>query len=185
MSILLSNRNKSVFYVCALFCVFSLEQRPALCLSGDQDQQIEIEADTGELDDANNLTIYSGRVIVKQGSIRITGDRMTVYYTEDNDIDVLVMEGSPATFRQLPDNSDTYDEAQAVRMEYHKPKNIVILTGQARVSQESGSISARRIEYDSALSRVKITSTPAETETGTEKRERVKIIIPPKKDSPK
>lgn len=185
MSTLSSNRNKTALYLFILFNILMLIHRPALCLSSDQDQQIEIEADTGELDDAKNLTIYSGDVIVKQGSIRLAGDRMTVYYTEDNDIDVLVMEGRPATFRQLPDDSNKYDEAQAMRMEYYKTRNLVILSDQARVTQESGSISAQRIEYDSALSRARITSTPAKTEGSTEKKERVKIIIPPKSDSSK
>lgn len=157
-------------------------QQPALSLSTDQEQPIEIEADTGELDDAKNINIYTGNVIVTQGSIRITGDRMTVNYTEENDIDTLVMEGNPATYRQLPDNSKTYDEAKARRMEYHETKNLVVLIDEAQVTQAQASFSGDRIEYDSALSKVKVTSAPV---TEGQKRERVKIIIPPKKNKPK
>ena len=160
---------------------FMLAAAPGVfALSTDQDQRIEIEADAGELDDARNINIYTGDVIVIQGSIRITGDRMTVHYTDDNEVDTLVMEGRPATYRQLPDDSDVHDEAQAMRMEYQKLNNLVILLNDARVKQTSASFSGDRIEYDSANSRVKVTSEPAgRPGEQQDNKERVKIIIPP------
>lgn len=165
---------------CRLFvlCFVMMVQQPAMALATDQKQAIKIEADTGELDDARNINTYTGNVIVTQGSIRITGDKMTVHYNENNEIEVLVVEGNPATYRQLPDSSKVYDEAQAKRMEYHKRKNLVILINNARVKQESGSLSSDRIEYDSALSRVKASSTPAAKGENPEHKGRVKIIIP-------
>lgn len=163
-----------------LYAVALFVPAAATALSTDQAQRIEIEADAGELDDVRNINTYNGDVIVTQGSIRITGDRMTVHYNDENQVDTLVMEGRPATYRQLPDNSDTYDEAQAQRMEYQKLNNLVILLNDARVKQTSASFSGDRIEYDSANSRVKVTSEPA-TRSGEQepKKDRVKIIIPP------
>ena len=156
--------------------------QPAMALSTDQKQAIEIEADKGELDDARNINTYTGNVIVTQGSIRITGNKMTVHYNRKNEIEVLVVEGNPATYRQLPDSSKVYDEAQAKRMEYHKRKNLVILQNKAVVKQESGSLRSDRIEYDTALSRVKAFSEAAGKGTKPGKKDRVKIIIPPKSD---
>jgi len=169
---------------CCLFVLLSLLglQRPALALATDQKQAIEIEANTGELDDAKNINTFTGNVIVTQGSIRITGDKMTVHYNEKNEIEVLVVEGNPATYRQLPDSGKVYDEAQAKRMEYHKKQNLIVLIDNARVKQESGSLSSDRIEYDTALSRVKASSTPATDGTKSGTKDRVKIIIPAQPD---
>ena len=169
---------------CWLFVLLPLAgiQRPATALTTDQKQAIEIEANTGELDDARNINTFTGNVIVSQGSIRITGDKMTVHYNEKNEIEVLVVEGNPATYRQLPDSSKVYDEAQAKRMEYHKKKNLIVLTDNAVVTQESGSLSGDRIEYDTALSRVKASSTPADEGTKPANKDRVKIIIPAQTD---
>lgn len=154
-------------------------QQPALALSSDQKQPIKIEADRGELDNARGVTVYTGHVVVTQGSIRITGRKMTIHYNKKNKIEVLVVEGNPATYRQLPDSSKVYDQARAKRMEYHKQKNLVTLIGDARVKQEKGSLNGDRIEYDSAHSRVKAISNPAAKGSKPGAKGRVKIIIPP------
>ncbi len=155
---------------------------PAHALSTDKDQPIEVEADTAELDEVKNVSIYRGNVIVIQGSIRMTGDVMTVYQTDNDDLDHLIMEGNPATYKQLPDDSKIYDEARALRMEYHEIKNKVILIDQAVVTQEGLRFSGDRIDYDTELSKVKAWSKPPGSPTDAEApagppRERVKIII--------
>ncbi len=164
---------------CALWLLLAL---PVFALSTDKDQPIEVEADTAELDDVKNVSIYRGNVVVIQGSIRMTGDVMTVYQTDSDDLDYLIMEGKPATYKQLPDDSQIYDEAEALRMEYHEIKNKIILISRALVKQEGLRFSGDRIDYDTELSKVKAWSKPpgeaAGTDTLTEApRERVKIII--------
>jgi len=177
MSILLSPLAK-FFLVTALFGGLLAAIRPAMALSTDQKQDIEITANASEIDDRKDVTIFTGQVVVTQGSIRITGDKMTVYYNQHKEIETLVMEGKPATYRQLPDSSNTPDEAEAQHMEYRKMQNLIILTNRARVKQASGSLSGDRIEYDTALSRVRASSAPS-SETGQQKPgERVKIVIP-------
>lgn len=173
--------NKAACCLVAPF-IMLLAQQQVMALSTDQKQAIEINADTGVLDDAKNINTYTGNVIVTQGSIRITGDKMTVHYNKDNQIEVLVVEGNPATYRQLPDSRKVYDEARAKRMEYHKQKNLIILKTNAVVKQESGSLRSDRIEYDTALSRVKASSEPAGKGDKAGKKDRVKIIIPPQHD---
>ncbi len=156
-------------------------------LTTDKDQPIEIEADSAELDDRKGITIYRGNVVVTQGSIRMTGDTMTVYYTESDDLDTVIMEGRPATYRQLPDDSEVYDEAEAMRMEYHEPKSLIVLIDNAVVKQEGLRFSGNHIEYDTELSRIKArgraAAGTAEDAGGGEagKDERVRITIKPKK----
>ena len=149
----------------------------AWALSTDKDQPIEIEADTADLDDEKGISIYRGNVVTTQGSVRMTGDIMTVYFTND-ELDTLIMEGNPATYRQLPDDSEVYDEAEALRMEYYELKSLVILINKASFKQEGLSFSGNRIEYDTENSKVKAKSS-VKQQNGS--RERVKIIIKPKK----
>jgi lipopolysaccharide export system protein LptA len=150
-----------------------------MALSTDKNQDIEIESDTAYLDDIKNISIYSGNVIVVQGSIRITGDTMTIHYTDDSELEKIIMEGSLATFRQLPDNSTIYDEAEAISMEFYENSNLIVLKGQARVSQGERRLIADYIEYDTELSQVRARGTQtAEDQAPSSEDTRVRLIIP-------
>jgi len=154
------------------FCASLLLTPSAWALSTDKDQPIEIEADNADLDDEKGVTIYRGNVVLIQGSVRMSGDIMTVYFKND-ELDTLIMEGKPARYRQLPDDSEIYDEAEALRMEYYELKNLVILIDKASFKQEGLSFSGNRIEYDTEHSKVKAKGSP--------NGERVKIILKRKK----
>lgn len=173
----LTHLNKLLVLLAAL-----LANAPAWALSSDKDQPIEIEADTADLNDQKRITIYRGDVIVIQGSIRMTGDKMTVYYNEQDDVDTVIMEGTPATYKQLPDNSDVYDEAEALRMEYYEPKGLVVLIDNAVVKQGRTRFSGNRVEYDTNLSQVKARGDGKEGDKAGESEGggRFKMIIKPK-----
>ncbi|MBL1142267.1 MAG: lipopolysaccharide transport periplasmic protein LptA [Proteobacteria bacterium] len=161
----------------------------ASALSTDKQKDIEIQADSAEMDDLNGVTIYRGDVIVVQGSIRMTGHTMTVHFADNGDMELVIMQGTPATYRQLPDDSKTYDEAEALQMEYYALKDYIILKEKALVTKPNGSrMSGKRIEYDTVLSKViakgstKTTSTSNNGKADKKKDGRVKIIIKKKKE---
>ncbi|OGT35396.1 MAG: lipopolysaccharide transport periplasmic protein LptA [Gammaproteobacteria bacterium RBG_16_51_14] len=169
-----------------LTAVFLLAFDNAIALSTDKDKDIEIEANNAELDDKKGITIYRGNVVVTQGSIRITGDIMTVTYKQDKELDTVIVEGQPAHYRQLPDNKDIYDEAEALRMEYYAAKSFIVLIENAQVKQEGLRFSGNRIEYDTLLSQVKAKGKTKTTEesgksTPSDADSRVKITIKSKK----
>ena len=178
-------RVNPVELVVVLSCL--LGSMTAWCLSTDKDQPIQVEADEAELDDLNDVSIYRGNVIVTQGSIRMTGDVMTVRSKGGDELDYLVIEGSPATYRQLPDNAAAPNQARAKRMEYHETRNLVVLIEDAWVKQDTSTLVGERIEYNTALSRVKATGgVTAEAGAGAgeseradpaKKRGRVKLIL--------
>ncbi len=163
-----SNVLRNIVFICTSLLFIT----SAWALSTDKDQPIEIEADNADLDDEKGVTIYRGNVVTTQGSVRMTGDTMTVYF-KDDELDILIMEGSPARYRQLPDDSEIYDEAEALRMEYYERKSLVILIDKASFKQEGLSFSGNRIEYDTEHSKVKAKGSP--------NGERVKIILKRKK----
>ncbi len=146
-------------------------------LSSDRDQPMLIEADRAELDDARGISIYRGNVKVTQGTLILTGDVMTVH-NKGNDVDKVIMEGQPATYKQRPDNKDKDVRAKALHMEYFTNPEKIILTGQAEVEQEGGDVlRSERIEYDVPTDKVN---------AGTDQPdERVRIIIQPRPDKEK
>lgn len=159
----------------------------ALALSTDKQQDIQIEADSAEMDEIKGITIYRGDVVVDQGSIHMTGHTMTVYNDANDETELVIMEGQPATYRQLPDDSKIYDEAEALQMEYYALKDYIILKEKALVTKPDGStMSGKRIDYDTALSKViaKGSTTTAKSDEGkTDKKKdgRIKITIKKKK----
>ena len=181
---------QNLIKLCALGVL--LASGAAGALTTDKDQPIEIEADSAELDDKKGVTIYEGNVVVTQGSIRMTGEQMTVNYTKDNELDTVVLTGKPATYRQLPDKSDVYDESEALRMEFYKAKNLIVLINNAKVKQRDVRFSGDRIEYDTEHSKIRARGSVKQTAPTTEGGEavapeqgRVKIIIkPPGKKEP-
>ena len=74
------NSGINILVLLFLTLVFNSEY----CLSTDSEQNIEIEADTDEMDDVKNITTYRGNVIVTQGSIRMSGHTMTVYFDDNS-----------------------------------------------------------------------------------------------------
>lgn len=149
-------------------------------LSTDKDQSIEVEADTAELDDTNNVSVYAGDVIVTRGSIRMTGDKMTVHHTDEDELDYLIMQGKYATYRQLPNDGEVYDQAVALQMEYYEEKNLIILISDACVKQADSIITGQRIEYNTLLNQVKVYNEPKqelENATQPETKQRVKLVI--------
>lgn len=157
----------------------------ALALSTDRNQPINIEADRAEADNAKRITIYYGDVIITQGTLKITGDTVTIQYDEQDRLTKLVSEGDPARFRQLPDGKadvpKNYQVAKASRMEYYAIEDLIVLLGNAVYGEGGDQVAAERIVYDSVKSQMKAESRAAAEGEGKASSSRVKIKIQPKK----
>lgn len=157
----------------------------ALALSTDRNQPINIEADRAEADNAKRITTYYGDVIITQGTLKITGDTVTIEYDDQDRLTKLVSEGTPARFRQLPDGKadvpKNYQVAHASRMEYYARDDLIVLLGDAVYGQGGDQVAAERIVYDSVNSKMKADSRAAAGSQGQQSSSRVKIKIDPKK----
>jgi len=173
-------RNCSLKLLAALIAVSGAP--PAIALSTDRDQPITIEADRAEADDARQVTIYRGNVVLDQGTLRITGSTLTIYYDQAGELAKIVSLGSPARFRQLPDGETEYRKARALRMEFYAKKDLIILLGKAVYGQGADRLAAERIVYDSRRSRVQADSgVSAKAKTAGKKKSRIRIKIMPRK----
>ncbi len=158
----------------------------AAALATDSQQPIEIEADFAELDDQEGKTIYVGNVVVTQGSIRMTGDKLKVNFSEDRDLEDVYLEGRPAYFKQTPDNGEDV-EGEALLIEYHQLKSLLHLISKARLTQGARLFEGDRINYDTAKSVITARAVPKARQQTTDKTKqtgRVRVIIPPKKPKP-
>ena len=177
----------------SLALVLALAAPGVAALSSDREQPIQIEADSAEADDQKRITIYKGDVIITQGTLRITGEHVTIHYNESGDFTKMITLGSPARFRQLPDGKKdqdvNYQRARASRMEYYKQKDTIVLLGNAVYGQGGDQVAADRIDYDSRNSRMKARTMTASSktkksgDTSKKKKGRVRITIQPKKKS--
>jgi lipopolysaccharide export system protein LptA len=145
----------------------------AHALSSDRNQPVEIEADRGELDDTKGLTTYEGRVVVTQGTLKITGDRVVLHYDKDRQVHRAEAYGKPATYEQLADGEKEPVRARALRMDYLVRDGVIELYDEATVTQAGDTLSSSRVTYDTVNNRVKATRSG----NGDD---RVRVILAPK-----
>ena len=158
--------------------------QPAHALSTDIEQPIEIEADSGEFDESAGRTVYTGNVIVTQGSLRMTGDRLIANFDENRVIIDAYLNGAPATFHQTPDGGKQDIDAVGNKIEYHPRRNLIFVIERARLTQGERVFEGYRINYDTKRSIITGTGTkPGSAKSGApaSKPGRVKVVIPPKK----
>ena len=145
-------------------------------LESDREQPIHIKADRITVKEKEGVSLYQGNVQFTQGSLRVTGDEVTVFLQGDVLSKVIVI-GNPATLIQKPDHREEPVNSKARRMEYDAKKEVVYLIDNAEVQQGPNSFAGNYIEYDTRNSMVSARKGKADDS-------RVHVIItPPKKET--
>lgn len=142
-------------------------------LEADRDQPINIEADTVDIDERNDTSVYRGDVVVTQGSMTLRADVVTLDGLRDPS--KITAEGQPVKFRQLPDGDGEEVRGEAQRLEYLVPDDKLFLFDQAKIWQGENSFGSDRIEYDVERELVRAGDR-------NDRGKRVKVIIQPRKD---
>ena len=162
----------------AVLCMGLLVATKAMALASDSQQPINVEADNAEANEIERITIYKGDVVITQGTMRITGDTVTVYYDEGGEMTRMITEGRPSTFRQQADGETEFRTARARRMEYLATEDRILLLGDAQYGRGASRVNAERIEYDTLTARARA-DTGDRTTTASDSR--VRITITPSK----
>jgi len=142
-------------------------------LSSDKQKPVEVEADSFNLDDAKKITVYSGNVIITQGSMEIMADKVTIHGVRGT-TDKVIAIGKPVKFKQQPDGNQGLIRGEANRFNYLVSKDTLILLDNATLWQNGNTFASDRIEYDSKRSIVKA----GDKKAGSK---RVKITLEPAK----
>lgn len=122
-------------------------------LPDDRNQAIEISADRAVRDERAGFTLYSGDVVLDQGSLHIEADRLTIFHDRES-ADRIIADGEPARLRQQPTLEDAPIHAEARRIVYFKSRERVVLTNAARIEQDGAIVSGESIQYLMAEQRV-------------------------------
>ncbi len=126
----------------------------AQALAGDVDKPIEVEADSVEMDEGKGTSTYKGNVVLTQGSIRLTADKITVVQ-HDNKSDIIKVVGRPAKLTQKASKGKKAVHGQSKRMEYSVDSDILYLMGNAMLKQDKDTFKSDRIAYDRKKSLIK------------------------------
>lgn len=152
-----------------------LAAAPVSALESDSRQPIEIEADQGELDQKNQTTVFSGNVIVKQGSIHVRAENVRVSKDAAGK-QFLKASGKPVRFSQTLDGGKGTVNGEAALVEYSSASNVVKLSGNAKVTRGGDKAEGAVITYNT---RTEVYNISGSKPSGGGKGKRVSIIIQP------
>lgn len=141
----------------------------SLALESDRQAPASIEADRVEIDRASGISRYIGDVVFTQGSLRITGDRLTLE-APAGEVQKAEVHGQRATIRQQTANGQTV-RARARHIIYDAAQGAATLTGNAELLRDGDRFAAGRIEYRPDSGRIDA--------AGGDDGERVRIRIEP------
>ena len=156
----------------------------SLAEKADRDKPIEIESDTMTMDDTKNVSIYTGDVILTQGTLIIKADELIV--REDNQgFQHSTSTGNPTSFKQKREGVEEYIEGIGQRIEYDGHMDKVHIYRNAIVKRGNDTVMGDYIIYDANAEVAQAMSSKSnngEANDTSKKKIRTKAIINPKKD---
>lgn len=168
-----SKPTKGLWLLIAALSVFSPQ---VLALASDKDQPIHISSDRAERDEKSGLTVYSGSVHMRQGTLKIDADRVIIY-SEGNQVSKIIATGKPASYQQKPAEDKEIVVAKGETIEYLMDDEKLHLVKNASISQDNGNImSGDLIRYDMKARVVKAEGNQ------NDRSERIHMVIQPKQD---
>ena len=151
-------------------CLIGVSINAAQALPSDQNQPVSLEADRATYNEGTGITTYTGNVLITQGSIRIEADSIVVNLTSNRGIKDATAKGRPARFQQQISTDKGVARGEGQSVVYDAQAGLVILTGNALLTQDGARFSGNSIRYS---------ITQGDVEAQGSSQNRVKIVIPP------
>jgi lipopolysaccharide export system protein LptA len=122
---------------------------PAAAKQSDRNQPADVVSKSFDgSQQPNGKVIWTGSVVLTQGTLKITGSKATGYFDADSQLNRVVVDGSPATIHQL-DDCDQPMDGKAANIDYKIDKDFAVLTGGAHVNQPAkGSADGDKLTYN-------------------------------------
>ncbi|HYD33566.1 MAG TPA: lipopolysaccharide transport periplasmic protein LptA [Methylophilaceae bacterium] len=146
----------------------------------DREQPINLEADAVTVNDAKKTSIYTGNVILTQGTLIIRGDKLVVREDKDG-FQHSTSYGNPTTFKQKREGKDEYIEGSGKRIEYDARMDKVQLYTKAWVKRGEDIVHGDYISYDANAEYAEVIGGGNQTTEGAPKG-RVRAVIQPKRN---
>lgn len=157
----------------------ALGSASAWSLPTDRDQPIHIQSDDAQLDDKQGVATYKGNVIITQGSMKITGNTVTITRNPQGDVDVFTSVGNLAYYEQKPSVDKPIVQAYAVTIQYYAAQDRIVLIDKAKVINDGNTSEGEKIVYDTQ--RQIVNAGRANGSKVTTPRPRIDMVIQPKK----
>lgn len=162
----------------AAACLVALLAGPAAGERADRDKPVNLEADRVTIDDAKQLAVFEGNVVLTQGTMQIRGDRMEVRQDKEGFKQGTTW-GKPASFRQKRDGLDEFIEGWAGRIEYDGRIETLQMFNSARLKRGQDEVRGEYISYDARSEFFQVTG-GSRTATPDNPGGRVRAVIQPK-----
>lgn len=119
----------------------------ALALDSDASQPINISADSLSLDDKAGTAVYSGRVEMSQGSMKLDASRVDITRASSGEISLVKATGERAYLEQKPAPDEKLVKGWANTIRYHALERRVELVGNARLEKGEDTFDGGYVEY--------------------------------------
>jgi len=151
---------------------------PAWAEKADREKPVNLEADRVTIDDAKQIAIFEGNVVLTQGTLQIRGDRMEVRQDKEGFKQGTTW-GNPAAFRQKREGVDEYIEGWAERIEYDGRTETMQMFNRAQLKRGQDEVRGNYISYDARTEFFQVTG-GAKTASPGAPEGRVRAVIQPK-----
>lgn len=166
----------------ALLGVLAVLALPAAAEKTDREKPVNLEADRVTIDDAKQIAVFEGNVLLTQGTMQIRGERMEVRQDKDGFKQGTTV-GSPAYFRQKREGYDEFIEGWADRIEYDGRAETLQMFTRAQLKRGQDEVRGNYISYDARTEFFQVTGGTKPTAPGGPG-ERVRAVIQPKPKEP-
>ena len=153
---------------------------PSFAERADHDMPINLEADQVLIDDAQQISTFTGNVRLSQGSLLIRGDKIVVMQ-DKNGFKRAIAYGNTAEFRQKREGIEGYVEGYGERIEYDTQAETLDLYKQARLKRDQDEVHGEHITY-SAMTEIFQVGGSQGSEDAPPQRARV-VLQPKPKDA--
>ena len=159
----------------------ALAQQSAWAEKSDRSKAVHLEADRILVDDAKQVNIFEGNVILKQGTLTLKADKIIVKQDGEG-FQHGIASGNPASFRQKRDSADEYVEGFAERIEYDARADRAELFNKARLKRALDEVQGNYILYDGKTEFYRVTGggKEASNDAGSG---RVRAVIQPRQSA--
>lgn len=143
----------------------------------DRDKPLHLSADQVLIDDAQQISTFTGNVQLTQGTMLIRGDKIVVVQDKEG-FKRGTAYGNPASFRQKREGLDEYVEGYGERIEYDTRAETVVFYVQARVKRNLDEVRGEHITYSAKTEVFQVNGHGAGT--GNAPSKRVHAVLQPK-----
>nr|WP_239032425.1 lipopolysaccharide transport periplasmic protein LptA [Leisingera sp. MMG026] len=116
-------------------------------VKSDPSQPVEVTADNLAVNQANGSAEFTGNVLIIQGIMRLSADKVLVIYKTADETDAQAgIERLEATGNVVLVSGP--DAAEAQRAEYTIDQGTIVMTGNVLLNQKSGTLASNRLEVN-------------------------------------